>query len=373
MPAIDWITIKGFRSIASIEKLSLRNINVIIGSNGSGKSNFIGVFSFLNAVREGRLKEYVGRAGGANSILHFGSKATPSLSIHVAFSNGVNQYKIELVPTENDGLIAFAESAYYWDKSRYPSPYELALASAGSEAGISEPQSSSIPHYVQDHLSRWRVYHFHDTSRTAPMKQTCDVEDNRFLRADASNISAFLYRLREQFPDNYTLIVRTVRQVAPFFEDFVLEPSALNEEKIRLEWKHESTDAYFSASALSDGTIRFIALATLLLQPTVLRPSVIIIDEPELGLHPYALTMLASMVQQASLTTQIVISTQSALLLDNFEPEDVLVADRIENGTQLRRLPEGEYDDWLEEYSLGQLWEKAEFGGRPSSTRARLP
>lgn len=373
MPAIDWITIRGFRSIASIDKLSLRNINVIIGSNGSGKSNFIGVFSFLNAIREGRLKEYVGRSGGANSILHFGSKVSSSLSMHVAFSNEVNQYKIELIPTEDDDLIPFAETAYYWDKSMYGAPYDRGLGSAGSEAGISVPQTTAVPRYVQDHLSKWRVYHFHDTSRTAPMKQTCDVEDNRFLRADASNIPAFLYRLKERFPENYAIIVRTVRQVAPFFQDFVLEPSALNEEKIRLEWKHEASDAYFSASALSDGTIRFIALSTLLLQPKALQPSVIIIDEPELGLHPYALTMLASLIQQASLTTQIIISTQSALLLDNFEPEDVLVADIVNNGTQLRRLPEGEFDEWLEDYSLGQLWEKAEFGGRPGSARERKP
>jgi len=325
----------------------------------------------MNAIREGRLKEYVGRSGGANSVLFFGSKETGSLSVHVAFSNETNQYKIELIPTENDELIPFDETVYYWDKTKYTSAYDKGLPSNGIEAGISIPQSSPVAHYVRDHLRKWRVYHFHDTSRTSPMKQTCDVNDNKFLRPDGSNLAAFLYLLRVRFEASYSLIVRTIRQVAPYFEDFILEPSALNEDKIRLEWKHNASDAYFSASSLSDGSLRFIALATLLLQPEEFRPSVILIDEPELGLHPYALTMLAGLIRQASVRTQIIASTQSALLLDHFEPEDVLVADRVDNGTQFKRLSAEPLSEWLEEYSLGQLWEKAEFGGRPQSGGGR--
>jgi predicted ATPase len=199
------------------------------------------------------------------------------------------------------------------------------------------------------------------------MKQSSDLGDNRFLRADASNLASFLYMLRERFQTNYDLIVAVMQRVAPFFADFNLRPMALNEDKIRLEWKHKGSDSYFAASSLSDGSLRFMALATLFLQPAILRPSVILVDEPELGLHPYALTMLASMIRQASTQTQIIVSTQSALLLDHFNPEEVLVADRVENGTELRRLVEGELDEWLDEYGLGQLWEKAEFGGRPGS------
>ncbi len=371
MPAIDWITVKGFKSLVSIEKLELRNINVIIGSNGSGKSNFIGVFSLLNAIREGRLKEFVGRAGGAETLLFLGSKNTNSISIHVAFSGEVNQYKIELIPTDSGDLIPINETIFYWDKAKYAHAYDRTLPSGGFEAAISKPQSQAVAHYVRNHLSKWRVYHFHDTSRNSPMKQTCDINDNRFLRADASNIPAFLYMLKEIHHQEYTLIISTIKQVAPYFSDFILEPSALNEEKIRLEWKHDASEAYFSASSMSDGTLRFVALATLLLQPDFLKPSVIIIDEPELGLHPFALTMLASLIKQASIHTQIIISTQSALLLDNFDPNDVLVADRIDNGTELQRLSDETLNEWLEDYSLGQLWEKAEFGGRPSSGRAK--
>ena len=197
------------------------------------------------------------------------------------------------------------------------------------------------------------------------MKKVGDVNDNRFLRSDASNLAAYLFFLMTKYSQEYSLIRRTVQRVAPFFDDFVLKPSRLNEDKIRLEWKHKGSDAYFDVSSLSDGSLRFIALTTLLLQPASQRPSIILIDEPELGLHPYAITLLAAMIKQTSISTQVIVSTQSALLLDNFNPEDVLVADRENGSVQFTRPSTQNLHLWLEEYSLGQLWEKNEIGGRP--------
>jgi predicted ATPase len=198
------------------------------------------------------------------------------------------------------------------------------------------------------------------------MRKTADVDDNRFLRADASNLAAYLYLLQQEHQPEYQLILKTVQRVAPFFNDFQLEPLRSNSAKIKLEWIHKSSDAYFDASSLSDGTLRFICLCTLFLQPKSYRPSAIIVDEPELGLHPYATTMLANLVKTASIDTQIIVSTQSALLLDHFQPEDVLVADLEKGATTLKRLQSQDLADWLEEYSLGQLWEKNEIGGRPT-------
>ena len=197
------------------------------------------------------------------------------------------------------------------------------------------------------------------------MKKTCDLNDNQFLRPDGSNLAAYLYFLQEEHATEYAMIRKTVQRVAPFFDDFSLQPSKLNQDKIRLEWKHIGSNSNFDASSFSDGTLRFIALATLLLQPIWFRPSVILVDEPELGLHPYAITMFASLVKQASLQTQVILSTQSPLLLDHFDPEDVLVADRVDNATQFTRLENEKLTEWLQDYSLGQLWEKNEFGGRP--------
>jgi predicted ATPase len=197
------------------------------------------------------------------------------------------------------------------------------------------------------------------------MRKTARLDDNRFLKQDASNLGSFLYYLKERHESSYRLIVGAAQRVAPFFEDFVLEPLRLNPSGIKLEWRHKGSEQYFDASSLSDGTLRFMVLATLFLQPERYRPSLILVDEPELGLHPYALEMLAALVRQASVTSQVILSTQSSRLLDFFRPEEVLVANRIDGGTQLERQDPARLAKWLEDYSLGELWEKNEIGGRP--------
>jgi len=367
--ALDYITIRGFKSIASVEKLPLKPVNVLIGSNGSGKSNFIGVFAFLHAIREGRLRQYVTEAGGAEKVLHFGSKTTKEIYIHLSFADEVNQYELTLVPTREDGLFPSSESAYFWNKSQYQRPYQTGLASReqGLEAGISNPRLAGTADWVRTRLGGWRLYHVHDTSSSSPMRKTAKLDDNEFLRPDGSNLAAFLYYLREKHESSYSLIRRTVQRVAPFFDDFNLKPRRLKAEDIKLEWKHKNSDQYFGASSLSDGTLRFIALATLFLQPKEFLPSVILVDEPELGFHPYAIGMLTSLIRHASRHAQVIISTQSSLVLDHLDPEDVLVANRVEGGTRITRLDSSGLEEWLKDYSLGQLWEKNEFAGRPLS------
>lgn len=364
---LDEITIEGFKSIASIQKLKLRPINVVIGPNGAGKSNLIGVFSFLHSLREGRLQDYVRRSGGAEQVLHFGSKVTSEIVIHVSFLGGENQYRVVLKPTDDDSLYPSYEKVMFWDKAHYAKPYDESLLPAdnGREAGISNPRLVRTPSWVRARLGSWRIFHVHDSSASSPLRKTAQLHDNGFLRPDGSNLPAFLYLLQHKHEEAYHLIRRTVQQVAPFFDDFVLRPDPLNEDSIRLAWRHKESDQYFGAATLSDGTLRFIALSALLLQPISLRPSVVLVDEPELGLHPSAITLLASLIQQASAQTQVIVSTQSPVLLDHFEPEDVLVANRVNDGTVLERLDSSRLEGWLEDYSLGQLWEKNELGGRP--------
>src|SRR5271165_6009958 len=328
--ALDYITIQGFKSIASIEKLPLRPINLLIGANGSGKSNFIGVFAFLEAIGEGKLTHYVTAAGGTDRLLHFGAKTTKEITFHLSLENEVFQYKLGLSPTSDDGLFPSSETLDIRDGNR-----ELRAFSPrhnGREAGISDPTNEGAANYVRSQLERWRLYHVHDTSSSSPMRKTAKVHDNQFLRADGSNLASFLYFLRERHYDSYDLVQRAVQRVAPFFDDFQLRPLNLKPDDIKLEWRHKRSDQYFDASSLSDGTLRFIALATLFLQPTAYRPSIILVDEPELGLHPYAIEMLAALVRQASVSTQVIIATQSPILLDHFQPEDVLVAERKNGG-----------------------------------------
>jgi predicted ATPase len=349
-PEIDYITVRGYKSIASVQKLVLGPINLVIGPNGSGKSNFIGVFSFMHEICEGRLNDFVRKSGGADQLLHFGSKVTNEIRIKISFQQEVNQYELILKPTSDDNLFPAIELVSFWDR-QYSRPITQSLnpRQNGQEAGISNPKTERIASWVRHRLGRWRLYHVHDTSITSPMRKTGKLNDNECLRPDGSNLAAFLFLLMKKHPNEYSLIRRTIQRVAPFFDDFLLKPDPLNEETIRLSWRHKNSDQYFSASSLSDGTLRFIALTTLPLQPEAFRPSVILVDEPELGLHPHAITLLSSMVKKVSQHTQVILSTQSSLLLDHFQPEDDPVRLSI----------------WLEDYSLGQLWEKNELGGRP--------
>ena len=275
--ALDYITIKGFKSIASIDKLELRPINILIGANGAGKSNFIGAFSFLHSIREGRLQDYVTAAGGSERLLHFGSKTTKEILFHLSFRvdlSKVNQYKLKLAFTEGDSLFPVEEYAYYWNKEADPRPEGPSILPKQRrlEAGISNPNLDALAGWVRERMGSWRVYHVHDTSSSSPMRKTAKVNDNRFLHPDGSNIAAFLYFLQEAHEESYSLIRRTTQRVAPFFDDFQLQPLRLKPDFIKLEWRHRNSEQYFDAASLSDGTLRFITLATLFLQPEEFRP-----------------------------------------------------------------------------------------------------
>ena len=364
---LDFISIRGFRSLADISRLELRQLNVLIGANGSGKSNFLAAFSMLREILEGRLQDYVMRQGGANRVLHFGAKTTPRMSFQLSFADKENQYELTLAVNSVNQLYPQQETVYYWDQKNYPKPVGNTLSSiaGGLEAGISDPTLGRIGGYVRHHLSAWVTYHFHDTSPLAPLRQNAQLNDNAALRTDGANLPAFLYLLQRKHPVAYATIRQAIQRVTPFFDDFVLEPLRLQPDTIRLQWRHKGSDNYFDVASLSDGTLRFMALATLLLQPAALLPDIILIDEPELGLHPAAIALLGSLIRIASKHTQVILSTQSSLFLDQFQPEDVIVAERDGQATTLRRLDASPLGEWLEDYSLGQLWEKNELGGRP--------
>ena len=363
MRILEQLTVTNFKSIRD-QELKLDRLNVFIGGNGSGKSNLVGVFHFLNQVAGSELQTYVGVAGGADSVLHFGRKHSPELAIGLEFGRGTdaNGYRFDLVPTEEDAFIFKDEFIWYHDRARYPAPYTISLGSGHKEAKL--PKSKEhVAGYVRSDLESYRIYHFHDTSATARVKQTGNIDDNRMLRHDAGNLAAFLYRLQQASPTHFHNIEDTIRQIAPFFEGFQLEPSRLSPDKIRLEWKEKGSDAYFNAHALSDGTLRFMCLATLLLQPSL--PSVVLLDEPELGLHPAAITLLAALLQSAAVRTQVLVATQSVSLVNQFTPDDVWIVEREEGASVFRHLKETDLSIWLDGYAIGELWEKNVIGGRP--------
>src|SRR5205814_8572542 len=143
------------------------------------------------------------------------------------------------------------------------------------------------------------------------------------------NLGAFQRRLREENGEAaYQRIVKTTRLIAPFFDAFAPELAGPNKKDILLNWRDKGSDQVFGPHQLSDGTLRAMCLVTLLMQPEEGLPNLVIVDEPELGLHPYALNVVAAMFAKASHHAQILISTQSSTFLSNFSPEDIIVVSR---------------------------------------------
>ncbi len=363
--SIRKLTIRGFKSIQRLDELRLYRLNVLIGANGAGKSNFVSYFRMLNEMVESRLQNWTRNQGSADRIVSFGIKETDKVESFIEF--GLNGYKFVLEPTL-DGGFSFYEEKLFFDGS-YGKKW-IPLGSGHTEAKLKETFKTANPGGVADYcynsIANWKVFHFHDTSDTAGVKRLGSLHDNEYLRPDASNLAAFLYRLIEENKDVYEQIRKTIRLVIPFFDDFVLKPQKLpsEEEQIRLLWKQKDSDYSLWPSQLSDGSIRFICLVTALLQPNP--PSTIIIDEPELGLHPYAITLLGSLLRSASNRMQVIISTQSVPLVNEFSITDLIIVEREQGGTVFKRCEEEDFKTWLEDYSVGELWEKNILGGRPS-------
>jgi predicted ATPase len=349
------IVIKGFKSIRECD-LELKALNVLIGANGAGKSNFISFFRMIQQMFEQKLQLYVSKQGGPDTLLHFGRKKTKELSAELYF--GGHGYRFDLEPTLDNRLV-FSKEIHLEEQK-----LDWSIGEGHFETRMeSRTQISTITPSV---IKNWRIYHFHDTGDSALVKQCQAINDNIYLRSDAQNLAASLFLLKEQHQIHYQRIVKTIQLVVPFFGDFCLRPQPNNSDQIELEWFEKGEDIPFKAYQLSDGTLRFICLATVLMQPENLQPELILIDEPELGLHPYAINVLASLLRSASKSKQIIVSTQSVALLNEFEAGDIIVADRMEGSTQLHRLNENGLESWLEEYSLGELWQKNILGGRPS-------
>lgn len=352
------LVLNGYKSIAACD-IELGHLNVLIGANGAGKSNFIGFFRLISKILDQQLQIAVGDTGGPDALLHFGRKTTEKLAAELYFGN--NGYKFRLKPTQ-DNRMMFAWEALWWNLKG-----DWHEGSGHFETRFQEKaQHGAIWSYVVPAMRSWRVYHFHDTSSSALVKQVHGINDNEYLRDDARNLAAFLYRLKHHHEAHYKRIVKSIQLVAPFFGDFHLRPTVGNKEKIQLEWTEAGKDVPFTASALSDGTLRFICLATVLQQPEEFMPATILIDEPELGLHPYAIAVLGSMMKSTSQQHQMIVSTQSVELVNEFDAEDLIVAEKKDGASVFKRPDTHALASWLEEYSLGELWKKNLLGGRPT-------
>lgn len=350
---MDEIKVKGYKSFKDIS-IKLGKINLLIGSNGAGKSNFLSLFELLNYAYDQRLALYVSRIGGVNKILHQGRKVTEKIDITV--SEGRNSYSLTML--ESDGqLIIEHEKLYYRS-------YATDIAKFKDEAQLKTYNGMKRGEYIKEYISQIRKFHFHDTGRVSPFAHESDIYNDKYTMYDnGENLAAILYRIREEHPIIYKRIILVIQSIAPYFHDFYFHPTEAN--KIRLQWQDKYSTMIYGPSDLSDGTIRFIALTTLFMQPWL--PKVIIIDEPELGLHPKAIEKLAGLMKSASQRgAQIIVATQSAELISNFSYEEVLTVNQRNGNSEITGLSSNELEHWLDEYTLGDLWRQNIIkGGQP--------
>ena len=360
---IEHIYIKNYKSIKELN-LDLKPLNILIGSNGAGKSNFISFFELVHNIYEQRLQSFIIERG-INNLLHFGRKQSNEISGTIDFDNTKALF-FTIKPTQTNKGYIFELGDYFNKNNNADKKYDKwdkRNLDAGVEEINWEQRNQPRIEYLKNYLDSFKIYHFHDTSVSSKMKAPCPISDNRFLREDGSNLSPVLYYLKNKHFKTFKKIEAVIRSIAPFFERFDIEPDKNNDKEIQLEWKERNSDMYFNAHNLSDGTLRMIALTTLLLHPEL--PKTIIIDEPELGLHPFAINKLAGLIRCASVKSQVIISTQSVNLVNNFSTENIIVVDREHNQSTFTRPNITKLKSWLDEYSIGDLWEKNIIGGQP--------
>jgi len=363
---IEAVHIQNYKSIRDVT-VPLKALNVLIGSNGVGKSNFISFFELTKSIFQQRFGSYTMDHGGIDNLLYKTRKTSDQIVGLLDFNN-TNAFEFILRP-KMSGTGYIAQTSDYFNNHSDMSKTYGRWHNVVWDTNVDESALISNPKwragYLRKHLNGFTVYHFHDTSASSPMRGLCQIGDNAFLRDNGSNLAAYLYNLYTIDRKSFDLIEATIRSVAPYFKRFDLKPDKNFVGQISLEWEEKESDMYLNGYSFSDGTIRFVALATLLLQSSL--PQVIIIDEPELGLHPAAINKFAAMVKRASLNgCQVILSTQSANLVNCFDPDDIIVVDRNDGQTVFKRLDSKSLSVWMDnyDYSLSDVWEKNLIGGQ---------
>ena len=386
---IESVRIRGFRSLADVEISGLPRAAVLIGANGSGKSNFIRFFEMLSwMIKSRKLGEFIVSHGGADDQLFGGNRVTPRMeaTIRLRTGGGTNDYRFALSHAHPDRSF-FSEESLRYSASAYPTEAKWQhLGSGHQEAMIVEMAQSGRQNVLEMESTRGEsnefldvnrttarvitnllrncaVFHFHDTSDKSSFKMRWDATDNNYLRSHGGNLAAVLRRLEREDVRRYEMICRHIGRILPVFDRFAIEESY---GKVYLRWKAKWTDKTFGAHLTSDGSLRFFALVTLLNLPPEMLPDVLLLDEPELGLHPMAVTLIGGMIKAVAAKRQVIVATQSPLLVDAFDLDEVVVLELQEGRTELSKLSPENYRVWLDDrFTPGDLWLKNLIGGRP--------
>lgn len=344
---LDYVEIEGFKTLKKVN-LKLEPLNILIGGNGSGKSNLLSFFTFLGQLYDQNLQDYIAQQGGIDKFLHKGRKVTQEIVFKLPFNNETNGYGVVLRIREN--TLYFANEVAMYNNN----DWEI-----GKNLNESLLRTNALYRsvYIRQYLLGCRKYHFHDTSFNSALKSDSSIDNDIYgLNSDGRNLAAYLYHIRKTEPKVYGMILGVVQSIAPFLVDFVLEPNVGH--RVELKWRTKGGEVIFGPNDFSDGTLRFIALAILFLQPRL--PDTIVIDEPELGLHPAAVASLACLMRSAAARgSQVIAATQSAELISHFNPEDVVTVDLVDGESKFQRLSSVKLDSWLEMYSLGEIWQRS--------------
>jgi len=367
-PRLSRFSLRGFKTIRELNDFEPRSLTVLIGPNGSGKSNLISFFRLLSwaLVPPGQLQTHVASLGGASALLHGGALQTREIeaSLSLTTEKGRNEYAFRLFHAAGDTLLFADEWFRFEPTGSSKQPRKLGAGHKEPQLITAAEKGDKTANAIHNMLRGIIIHQFHDTSSRARIRQKWDMEDGRWLKEDAGNLAPFLFHLKTSAPKYYVRIVETIRLILPFFSEFELQPDY---DRLLLRWREQGSDLVFNASQAADGMLRAMALVALLSQPENDLPNVLILDEPELGLHPYAIEVLAGLIKAAAKHVQVIVATQSVSLIDRFEPEDVVVTNRSGAESNYRRLGTESLKEWLEEYTLSELWEKNVIGGRPAS------
>ena len=372
-PMIESLRVRGFRSLSDIELSGLPPAAVLIGPNGSGKSNILRFLDLLrHMLRHRQLGRFVERHGGAGDQLFGGAETTDRITAEVTLKIDGERYDYHFVlEYAHPDRFFFGEEAFRRRSNGHPAAKGWQdLGSGHREANlVLAAQSREFPHLDQAAaagivpvLRRSVVFQFHNTDDQSPFRQNCDVSYGDRLFIHGGNLAAVLYRMEREDFRRYDRICRYIGRILPGFAGFDIEE---NRGKVALRWHADWSDYSFGAHLTSDGSLRLFALVTLLNMSPEMLPDVVLLDEPELGLHPAGISLIGGMIRSLATRKQVIIATQSPRLVDAFELAQTFILELREGRTEVRRYAPDEYRHWLDEYATGELWEKNLLGGRP--------
>jgi predicted ATPase len=374
------IKIEGFRRLFSVE-LEMRNLTVMIGANGVGKTTVLEVFSLLAASAKGQLLQQVG--GGLVGMLTRDKADHLAIFINMSVpQHAPLRYRFSIVPTrgasyeithetltqKNDPLAPepFKHIESHRTSIRYFNSQTLKLESPKWEHSYFETSLSQVPKMYQQpetlrkHLASCTFYGALDVSPRSPVRLPQEMRPAKLPGANGEDLVTCLYDLRETDADRFEIVEDTLAAAFPDFEKLAFPPVAAG--KLSMTWKDKNFSKPIYVHELSEGTLRFLWLVALLQSREL--TAVTLIDEPEVSLHPELLKLLADLMREASNRTQLIVATHSDRLIRFLKPEEVLVCD-VEDGLMgVKWGDEFNLEKWLAEYSLDELWAMNILGGR---------